>query len=461
MSSINLDKSCRCGQHLRGSTMSSIWNVAMLILALVVVRISHWLYRWSNPKCNGKLPPGAMGFPIIGETIDFLKPCGFNDIPTFVKKRMIRYGLLFRTNIFGSKTVVSADPDVINQIFRQENTSFGLGYPDILVKVFGKDNLFLKEVFIHKYLHKVTMQIIGSEGLKQTMIGNMDKATRDHFRLKASQGSFNVRKEVENLIVAYMTPKLISNLKPETQSKLIDNLNAFNLDWFQSFFSLSSWKALIKVLKSRGEAIQVMKDVLSMRRESREKQEDFLNTLLEELDKESSIFDQGSATNLIFLLAFVAREGTSSCTALAVKFISKDPKVLAELKREHKAIVDNRKDKKAGVSWEEYTHNMTFTNMVINESLRLSNTTPLLFRKALHDVEIKGYTIPAGWIVAVAPSAVHYDPINYENPFEFNPWRWEGKEMTRGSKTFMAFGSGVRLCVGAEFARLQMAIFLL
>ncbi|KAG7590589.1 Cytochrome P450 [Arabidopsis suecica] len=421
--------------------MISTWNVAMLILALVVVRISHWLYRWSNPKCNGKLPPGAMGFPVIGETVDFLKPCGFNDIPTFVKKRMIRYGLLFRTNIFGSKTVVSADPDVINQIFRQENTSFGLGYPDILVKVFGKDNLFLKEVFIHKYLQKVTMQIIGSEGLKQTMIGNMDKATRDHFRLKASQRSFNVRKEVENLIVAYMTPKLISNLKPETHSKLIDNLNAFNLDWFQSFFSLSTWKALIKVLKSRGEAIQVMKDVLSMRKESREKQEDFLNTMLEELEREGSIFDQGSATNLIFLLAFVAREGTSSCTALAVKFISKDPKVLAELKREHKAIVDNRKDKKAGVSWEEYTHNMTFTNM-----------KKLLF--------CAGYTIPAGWIVAVAPSAVHYDPTNYENPFEFNPWRWEGKEMTRGSKTFMAFGSGVRLCVGAEFARLQMAIFL-
>ncbi|EFH64001.1 CYP708A3 [Arabidopsis lyrata subsp. lyrata] len=454
--------------------MSSIWNVAMLILALVVVRISHWLYRWSNPKCNGKLPPGAMGFPIIGETIDFLKPCGFNDIPTFVKKRMIRYGLLFRTNIFGSKTVVSADPDVINQIFRQENTSFGLGYPDILVKVFGKDNLFLKEVFIHKYLHKVTMQIIGSEGLKQTMIGNMDKATRDHFRLKASQGSFNVRKEVENLIVAYMTPKLISNLKPETQSKLIDNLNAFNLDWFQSFFSLSSWKALIKVLKSRGEAIQVMKDVLSMRRESREKQEDFLNTLLEELDKESSIFDQGSATNLIFLLAFVAREGTSSCTALAVKFISKDPKVLAELKREHKAIVDNRKDKKAGVSWEEYTHNMTFTNMVNTPSTcihicvlsmsRFACQTRPLYCFERHCTMLRSkarYTIPAGWIVAVAPSAVHYDPINYENPFEFNPWRWEGKEMTRGSKTFMAFGSGVRLCVGAEFARLQMAIFLL
>uniref|UniRef100_A0A1J3JFB5 Cytochrome P450 708A2 n=2 Tax=Noccaea caerulescens TaxID=107243 RepID=A0A1J3JFB5_NOCCA len=440
--------------------MTILWNFATLIIAVVVIRISHWLYRWSNPKCNGKLPPGSMGFPIIGETIDFFKPSGFNDIPTFLKKRMIRYGPLFRTNIFGSKTVISTDPDVNFQIFRQENTCFEIGYPDIFSKVYGKDNLFFKDLNIHKYIKKVTMDLIGPEGLKRTMIGIMDKAIRDHFISKASQGSFDVMKEVHSLVLAYMTPELISNLKLETQSKLMDNLKGVNLDWFQSFFSLSTWKSLIKVLKSRGEVLQVITDTLKRRKESSEKQGDFLNTMLEELEKEDSIFDQASAIDLIFTLSFATREGTSGCTALAVNFISKNPKVLAELKREHKAIVENRKNKDAGVSWEEYRHNMTFTNMVINESLRLSNTTPLLFRKAVSDVEIKGYTIPAGWIVGVAPAVVHYDPEIYENPFEFNPWRWKGKEMVWGSKTFMAFGGGVRLCVGAEFARLQMAIFL-
>ncbi|CAA7045207.1 unnamed protein product [Microthlaspi erraticum] len=359
--------------------MNTLWNSAMLIIALVVIKISHWLYRWSNPKCNGKLPPGTMGFPIIGETCDFFKPSGFNDIPSFVKKRMLRYGPLFRTNILGSKTVISTDPDVNFQIFRQENTCFEIGYPDIFFKVFGKDNLFGKDVNIHKYLQKITTGFIGSEGLKRTMIGVMDRAVRDHFILKASQGSFDVRKEVDSLVLAYMTPNFISNLKPETQSKLMDSLHDISLDWFQSIFSLSTWKSLIKVMKSRGEALQVMKDALRRRKESREKQGDFLNTMLEELEKEDSLFDQGSAIDLIFLLSFATREG---------------------------------------------------------------------------------YTIPAGWIVGVAPAAVHYDPEIYENPFEFNPWRWKGKEMVWGSKTFMAFGGGVRLCVGAEFARLQMAIFI-
>jgi len=36
----------------------------------------------------------------------------------------------------------------------------------------------------------------------------------------------------------------------------------------------------------------------------------------------------------------------------------------------------------------------------------------------------------------------------------------QGKELRSGSKTFMVFGGGVRQCVGAEFARLQISIFI-
>ncbi|KAF3569799.1 hypothetical protein F2Q69_00062798 [Brassica cretica] len=72
-----------------------------------------------------------------------------------------------------------------------------------------------------------------------------------------------------------------------------------------------------------------------------------------------------------------------------------------------------------------------------------------------------GYTIPAGWIVAVAPSVVHYNSEIYENPLEFNPWRWEGKDLqSPGSKTLMVFGGGARQCIGSDLARLHLAVFI-
>jgi hypothetical protein len=71
--------------------MKEMWGVALsFVIALVVVKISLWLYRWANPNCSGKLPPGSMGFPVIGETVEFFKPYSFNEIHPFVKKRMFK-----------------------------------------------------------------------------------------------------------------------------------------------------------------------------------------------------------------------------------------------------------------------------------------------------------------------------------------------------------------------------------
>ncbi|CAE6072460.1 unnamed protein product [Arabidopsis arenosa] len=418
--------------------MSFIWSASLWVIALVVIMISKWLYRWSNPNCNGKLPPGSMGFPIIGETFDFFEVHGFYEISPFVKKRILRYGPLFRTNIMGSNTVVLTEPDVIYEVFRQENESFIFSYPEGFVKPFGKDSVFYERGNIHKHVKQVTLQLLGSESLKRKMIRDIDRVTCEHLKSKATKGSFDVMDTVENLIMAHLTPKIICNLEPETQRNLMENLKAFKNDWFRSLFTLKTWLSLYKAFKARKVAVQLIKDVFTRRKASREKFGDFLDTIVEELEKEDAVFNEATAINLLFGLMIVAKDSTSVVTSLAIKFIAENPKALAELKREHEAILKNREDKEAGISWEEYRHSMTFTNMKSKAR----------------------YTIPAGWIAAVVPSAVHYDPAIYENPFEFNPWRWEGKELRSGSKTFMVFGGGVRQCAGAESARLQISIFI-
>ncbi|CAA7017290.1 unnamed protein product [Microthlaspi erraticum] len=426
--------------------MSFLWTVALCAIALAVVEISKWLYRWSNPKCNGKLPPGSMGFPIVGETIEFFKLHGCYEILPFVKKRMSRYGPLFRTNLFGSNTVVLTEPDVIFEVFRKENKSFMFSYPSAIVKPFGKDNMCLEHGGIHKQLKQITLQLLGSKGLKRNMIRDMDRATRDHLRSKASQGSFDAEDAVKSLLLAHLTPKMMSNLKPETQRNLLDQINAFNIDWFQSPLRLTTWKSLYRAYIARREAMKVINDAFTRRKASREKCGDFLDTLVEELEKGSVISDEGFYISLIFGLLIVYKDSTSVAICLAIKFISENPKALAELKREHEAILQNREDKESGVTWEEYRHKMIFTNM-------------LRFMENIWQ-QHAGYTIPAGWIVAVVPSVVHFDPTIYENPLEFNPWRWEGKELRSASKTFMVFGAGARQCAGADSARLQMSIFI-
>nr|QWK52256.1 cytochrome P450 708A5 [Isatis tinctoria] len=425
--------------------MSLFW-ITGLVIALVVVRISHWWYRWSNPKCHGKLPPGSMGFPIIGETLDHFKPHGFYEISPFLKKKMLRYGPLFRTSILGVKTVVSTDMDVNLDILRHENRYFNLSYPDGLAKPLGKESLFFKTGNIHKHMKHISMRLLGSENLKRKIITDMDRVTCEHLSLKAGEGRFDVKDAVSSLITAHLTPKVISNLKPETQAKLMENFKAFSFDWFRASYILSAGRGLYNTLWACREGMKLIKDVYTKRKTSREKYDDFLEMTLEELEKDGSLVNEDVIVSLIFTLSSITQDTTSKATCMAVKFISENPKVLAELKREHEEILANREDKEGGVTWEEFRHKMTFTNMVIDVFVGTFTTT--------------GYTIPAGWIIMIIPSVVHFDPEIYENPFEFNPWRWEGKELRSGSKTFMVFGAGIRQCAGSEFARLQISIFI-
>ena len=62
---------------------------------------------------------------------------------------------------------------------------------------------------------------------------------------------------------------------------------------------------------------------------------------------------------------------------------------------------------------------------VITETLRVGNIIIGVMRKAMKDVEIKGYLIPKGWCAFAYFRSVHLDENHYDWPYEFNPWRWQ------------------------------------
>ncbi|MCH94682.1 3-epi-6-deoxocathasterone 23-monooxygenase-like [Trifolium medium] len=77
-----------------------------------------------------------------------------------------------------------------------------------------------------------------------------------------------------------------------------------------------------------------------------------------------------------------------------------------------------------GYAWTDYL-SLQFTQNVISETLRMANIVNAIWRKAIKDVDIKGYLIPKDWCVVASLTSVHLDGMNYEKPFEFDPWRWE------------------------------------
>ncbi|XP_047093858.1 cytochrome P450 87A3-like [Lolium rigidum] len=435
---------------------ASLFGLAAVVAGWMV----HCVYKWMNPTCNkGRLPPGSMGFPLVGKTFQFFKPSPSLDVPAFYKQRLKRYGPVFKTSLVGQPVVVSMDAEVNRFIFQQEGKLFRSWYPDTTNNIFGKDSIASYDGSIHKYIRSFASRLFGLESLRDVLLAEMDRNVAQSLAAWATEPQIEVKNAVANMIFDLTAKKLIG-FGPEKSRKLRKNFDAFfqGLVSFPLYFPGTTFYGCIQ---GRKNVQKVLKDLLKERLSTPEKRHgDFLDEVVDELKSGSGMISEKFAVDFVAALLFASFATVSSSLSVAMKFLSDYPNVVESLKEEHESILKNRDGASSRITWEEYK-SMTFTAQVTNEIARVSNVAPGIFRKTLTDVQVKGYTIPAGWLVMISPMAVHLNPELFEDPLTFNPWRWQDESKRSALlKNFMPFGGGIRLCVGAEFSRIQIALFL-
>ncbi|CAL4914991.1 unnamed protein product [Urochloa decumbens] len=448
-------------------SLSIKMGVAPPFVVMGITLVGIWLFQALLKQINRKwqrkaaLPPGSMGLPLLGETFEFFARSPSLDLLPFFKRRMERYGPIFKTNLVGKDLIVSLDPEVNHYVLQQEEKAFHIWFPESFMRLLGEENIARCYGSLHKNTRNLIRRVFGPENLRLVLLHDMQGAVEKCLSSwHDSPNGVELKPALSSMIFGIAAKWMIGHEASVLSGDLWKNFDAFN-QGLLSFPIHIPGTAFYRCMQGRNNVMKTLKQVLDDRKKAGTRERmDFIDVVVSELSKENPALSENLALNVLFLLIFASFETTSSALTAAVKFLLENPKALQELEDEHQQIRKRRADPDAEITWEEYK-SMKFTSNVINESLRLANVAPVLFRKAIKDVQIKGYTIPEGWIVMICPPAVHFNPTTYEDPSAFNPWRWKDlPEPVGGSKDFIAFGSGLRLCVGIDFARLQMAMFL-
>ncbi|KAL6843456.1 hypothetical protein ACP4OV_026778 [Aristida adscensionis] len=423
-----------------------------------LLRFSH---RWMNPPChNGRLPPGSMGLPIVGETFQFLKPSQSLDIADLYKLRLERYGPLFKTSLVGRPVVVSMDMKVNHFIFRHEEKLFQFWYPDSINSLFGKKSIAILSGSIHKYFRSITALHFSPNYLKEVFIIDMESVVTETLRKWATKCSIEVKESITNMMFDLIAKNLIG-FEPASQrtKELRENFAKF----FQGLISFPLYLPGTKFygsMQGRKYIRKELKDLLKQRVSASERRHgDFLDILVEELQSENALVHENFMVDVLVGLIFASTASIPTMLTIGMKLLTDNPNVVEALREEHEAIVKERAETDSRITWEEFK-SMKFTTQVINEIARLSSNGPGIFRKTMKDVQVNGYTIPAGWLVMISPTAVHLNPELFQDPLTFNPWRWQEANGSSLMRNFIPFGDGKRHCLGAEFSKLQIAVFL-
>lgn len=293
--------------------------------------------------------------------------------------------------------------------------------------------------------------------------GVIDQFTEELAAASKEQKQIDIYQKMMELTFHIIVRSLFSSdLGEDELDKISHNITAV-----QEFFIrqlrvpfLHPWYKVSGQIKKAEQKAEEMDYVLlnriQERRKSGEKSDDLLQMLLDVRYEETG---QGMTDKQILeesVILFVAgHETTANAMAWTWYLLAQHPESIEKIRMELDAIVGDRTPEFADLPKLEYTM------QVIQESMRIYPPAWITDRVSIEEDEINGYHIPKNTLMIAYIYGLHHDPDIWENPEQFIPERFgKAQKKERHTLAYMPFGTGPRLCIGNNFALMEMQLII-
>nr|ATG29897.1 CYP725A17 [Taxus chinensis] len=421
-----------------------------IILALLCIRYKH--------RSLLKLPPGNLGFPLIGETIPFASQAP----EKFFSEREKRFGPVFVTSLIGHPTVVLCGPSGNRFLLSNEDKLVQMSLPNSTMRLLGQDSLLGKRGNEHRIVRTALARCLGPQAL-QNYIPKMSSEIQNHINKKwKGKDEVKVLPLVRGLIFS-IASTLFFDVNDGHQQKQLHHLLETILVGSLSVPLDFPGTRYRKGLQARLKLDEILSSLIKRRRSDLRSgiasdDQDLLSVLLTFRDeKGNSLTDQGILDNFSAMF-HASYDTTVAPMALIFKLLYSNPEYHEKVFQEQLEIIGNKKEGEE-ISWKDLK-SMKYTWQAVQETLRMFPAIFGSFREAINDIHYEGYVIPKGWRILWTSYSTNLKQEYFNEPEKFKPSRFEEEGRHVAPYTALPFGAGLRICPAWEFSKMEILLFI-
>lgn len=395
---------------------------------------------------SASTPPGTLGFPLIGETFNFLLD------GDFINKRRQQYGDVFKSHILGKPTIFVCSPEANQFVLSNENQYFVVGWPPSTKALLGPLSLALQTGGTHVQRRKMLYQAFTPRAL-DSYVPTIAAITQQYLDTWTQQKTLTWYPQLRNYTFD-IACKLFVGLDSGSQT----NLGQWFEVWTEGLFTIPlrlPWTKFGRAFRCRDLLLKELEMIIRDRQQNPTDSQDALELLIQARDEDDNPLSVEELKDQILLLLFAGHETLTSAIASCCLLLAQNPEVIDKIRTEQAQL---NQDEPLTL---EKLKQMTYLDQVMREVLRFIPPVGGGFREAIAHCEFQGYTFPKGWNISYQINQTHQDREIYSDPQRFDPDRFSPERQESKAKPFayVPFGGGLRECIGKEFARLEMKIF--